>query len=345
MRKFFTFTFPFAVLTLPALVSAHEVYVLDSATIARDVATVSPNPFEAFFTNQGRFFFWGFIVFVAVSTIFFMSIFRVFEEKTASVFSHLKRFAPLIERVTLGLSLIAFAYNSALFGPELPLAGIYGPAAPAVVLALYVTGFLILCGLFTRVSACAVACLALFSIPVHGWYMLTYTAYFVVTVVVGIMGGGAYSLDRLFKRKNNARFIEHLRRRLEPYEMFVLRLGFGFSVIVAAFYAKFLHAALALDVIQQYRLTDYFRFEPLFIVLGALIIESLIGLFIVFGVEIRWTALFFLFWLTLSLFYFGENVWPHLALFGLNFMLFAHGYDRYSIEGRFFKKRRLEPVL
>lgn len=335
----------FVFLLIPSLASAHEVYVLDTATIARDISTVSPNPLDAFFTNQGRFFFWGFIAFVTVSTVFFMSVFHLFEEKTAPFFSKLKRFAPTIERVTVGLSLIAFAYNGALFGPELPLPGIYGALSPAVVLALYATGLLILVGLFTRISALAVTLLALFSIPAHGWYMLTYTAYFVVAIVVLIMGGGRYSLDQLFKRKNNSRFIERLRKRFEPYEMFVLRLGFGFSVLTAAIYAKFLHANLTLDVVQQYHLTNYFHFEPLFIVLGALIIESLIGVFIMFGIEIRWTALFFLFWLTLSLLYFGENVWPHLALFGLNIMLFFHGYDRYSLEGRFFKRRRLEPVL
>lgn len=332
-------------LLAPLAASAHEVYVLGASTIANALSAPSANPFTAFYTNRFQFFFWGFVSFVTVSTIFFMTLFRVLEEHLSPLLNRLKRFAPLIERVTLGLSLIAFAYNGALFGPELPLVGIYSALTPLVQLVLYVAGILITAGLFTRAAALAVGLVALVSIPVHGWYMLTYTAYFVVAVVVFIMGSGAYSLDRLLHRTRKNAPIERIRKRFERYEMVTLRLGFGFSVASAAFYAKFLHSNLALDVVTHYHLTQYFHFEPLFIVLGALIIETLIGIFIMLGLQIRWTALFFLFWLTLSLLYFGEAVWPHLALFGLNFMLFCHGYDRYSLEGRFFKRRGLEPVL
>ncbi|MDB5188256.1 MAG: hypothetical protein JWO50_776 [Candidatus Kaiserbacteria bacterium] len=345
MYRIFVYIVPALALLVPVAASAHEVYILSSSTIAQDVGMVSPNPIDAFYTNQGRFFLWGFIAFVTVSTIFCMSIFRVFEAWTNPFLYKLKRYAPLVERVTLGLTLIAFAYNSALFGPELPLVGIYGAYTPWVVGVLYVSGVLITLGLFTRIAAFLVALITLVSIPVHGWYMCTYTAYFVVTIVICIMGGGAYSLDRLLGRGKKKNTINQLRKRFEPYEMLALRIGFGISVIAAAIFAKFLHTDLALDVIRIYHLTNYFQFEPLFIVLGALIIEILIGLFIMFGIEIRWTALFFLFWLILSLLYFGEGVWPHLALFGLNFMLFFHGYDRYTIEGRFFKKHPYEPVF
>jgi hypothetical protein len=66
---------------------------------------------------------------------------------------------------------------------------------------------------------------------------------------------------------------------------------------------------------------------------------------LILGIEIRWTAIFVLFWLTLSLLYFGEAAWPHLVLFGLGIALFLHGYDRYSLEGQFLKKAHTEPVL
>ncbi len=335
----------FLVLCLPMLASAHEVYVLDPATVIRDVAAQSPNPFDAFYTNQFQFFFWGFISFVTVSTAFCISIFRVFERILDPLFFRLKKFAAPVERVTLGLALLSFAYNSALFGPELPLSGIYGALTPVVQILLYATGVLITLGLFTRPAALVVALVALFSIPAHGSYMFVYAAYFIVAIVIFIMGGGSYSLDRLWHRIHHKSFIDRIRVRFQPYEMLVLRLGFGFSVATAAVYAKFLHSQLALDVVTQYHLTDYFHFEPLFVVLGALIIETILGIFIMLGLEIRWTALFFLFWLTLSLLYFQESVWPHVALFGLNFMLFCHGYDRYSLEGRFFKRHGIEPVL
>ena len=83
----------------------------------------------------------------------------------------------------------------------------------------------------------------------------------------------------------------------------------------------------------------------MFIVLGALIIEFLAGLMLVLGVAIRWTGLFLLFWLTLSLLYFQEAVWPHIILFGLGIAIFCHGYDSFSLEGLWLKKRGREPLL
>jgi uncharacterized membrane protein YphA (DoxX/SURF4 family) len=71
----------------------------------------------------------------------------------------------------------------------------------------------------------------------------------------------------------------------------------------------------------------------------------LIGVFFIIGFEIRFTALVFFGFLTLSLFYFGEVVWPHLILLGVNLAFILHGYDRYSIERRFFKKGVREPIL
>jgi len=112
-----------------------------------------------------------------------------------------------------------------------------------------------------------------------------------------------------------------------------------------------LHNNLALQVASvplaghEYSLAYYFGFEPQFLVLGAAIIEILIGLFFIFGVAIRWNSIFLLFWLALSLWYFGESVWPHIVLIGLPLAFIMHGYDKYSLEGYFLKKGRREPVL
>ncbi len=370
------YVFVFALLLVPQDAFAHEVYVLDHATIVQDLATNSPNPFGAFWTNQYQFFFWGFIVFVTVTTVFFASIFHTLESRCRPFLTRIKRWAPCITRITLGVCLVACAYNQGLFGPELPLAGFAGPWAGLVQWILYAVGFLILCGLFTRTAALAALIIFCFSIVHYGSYMLTYSNYLGEILITLILGGGAYSLDAKQNyseknpggRANTKRVVEglwsatarslskflakNLRTRsnrfvlaLQPYAFLIARIGFGISIVFAAFYAKFLHSDLALDTIAQYHLTNYFHFDPLFIVLGALIIESLIGLFFILGVEVRWTAIFFLFWLALSLWYFGEAVWPHLILLGLNLAFIFQGYDRYSLEGHFFARTRREPVL
>jgi hypothetical protein len=56
-------------------------------------------------------------------------------------------------------------------------------------------------------------------------------------------------------------------------------------------------------------------------------------------------ALVFIGFLTLSILFFGEAVWPHIILFGVNVALFAHGYDQYKL-GKLLQGERIgEPVL
>lgn len=319
--------------------SAHEVYVLDHATIVRDMALQSPNPFGAVWENEYRFFFWAFVSVVTVLTVFCVSLFHA--SWLDRLLGSLKRYAPVVTRVTLGVCLIACAQFQGLFGPELPLHDFVGAYAPYLRDLLFALGALALIGLFTRTVALIALAIFALSIARYGSYMLTYANYLGEMLITLILGGGIFSIDQFISGKR----LPELARRFEPYAFLLARVGFGVAVMFAAFYAKFLHSQLAVDTVVQYHLTNYFPFPPLFVVLGALIIETLIGLFFILGIEVRWTALFFLFWLALSLWYFGEVVWPHLILIGLNFALIAHGYDRYTLESWVLRRRKAEPVL
>jgi hypothetical protein len=307
---------------LPLGVSAHEVYVLSEDTIARSISEPSPNPFNAFATNRFQFFLWGFIAFVVVSTIFFASITHRLEIVFEPYLSRLRRYAAPVARITLGVCLIASAYNNALFGPELPLSD-FGPYALLLKLVLFASGILILWKRHARVGALLALCIFALSAVWYGWYILTYLNYLGEIVL--------------------ALFV--LKPVWEPYAFLALRVGFGVSVVFAALYAKFINSNLALAVVFEYDLTRYFQFEPLFIVLGACIIEILIGVFFIVGFEIRHTALFFLFWIVVSLFFFGEAVWPHLVLVGVNAALFMYGYDKLTVEGKVFNRGKLQPFL
>lgn len=328
---------------MPLPVSAHEVYVLDRGTIEQSMAAVSPNPFSIIGAHGYEFAFWGLFAALVVSTVFAISVTRRVEDFFRPYLVRLKSFAPLVGRLTLGLALVGAAQGSALFGPELPLSS-FGAWEPLLKGALYGAGGLIVLGLFTRGAVLAGLAVFIAGIFAHGFYMLTYADYFGLLLYVGILGGGplAFSLG-----KRPAASFAKARRffmSLEPYAYSALRALFGAGVFYAAFYAKFLHSELALQTVLAYHLTVYFPFDPLFIVLGAFIIESLAGLFFIFGFELRHTALFLLFWLTLSFLYFGEAVWPHLILFGINIVIIMRGYDRYSV-GSLFARGRFEPVL
>lgn len=307
---------------IPLGASAHEVYVLSHESIASGIASDSPNPFEAFATNRFQFFLWGFIAFVVVSTIFFASITHRLEMFFEPFLTRLRPWAAPVARVTLGVCLIASAYNDALFGPELPLSD-FGPYGTLIRVALLVAGILVLFQRFAKQGALIALVIFMIASFWYGWYILTYVNY------LGEILLALFLIKPVW----------------EPYAFLALRVGFGVSIAFAALYAKFIHSNLALSVVLEYDLTRYFQFEPLFVVLGACIIEILIGIFFIVGFEIRHTVLFFLFWIFVSLLFFGEAVWPHLVLVGVNIALFMYGYDDLTVEGKFFNRGKLQPFL
>ena len=349
MRKFFTFAFPLAVLALPALASAHEVYVLTPGEISYGISSQPFNMLDVVLQNLHQFIFWGFVTFVVISTIFFVSIFRKFERALSPFFAYGKRYAHTICRITVGVGFLAGALFQSSYGPELPLTGIYGSFAPLIAALIGLLGLMMLFGVWVRVAALVSLCLFSVAVFFNGTYMLTYTNYFGEFVVLLLLG--AHTTARGPAKSPISAFWKRVEKRFAPYSFLVIRVAFGVSLLYAALYAKILHNNLALQVAElplaghAYGVAHYLNFEPHFLVLGAAIIEIIISVFFILGIEIRWTSLFLEFWLSLSLFFFGEVVWPHLILIGIPVAFFFYGYDQYSLEGRFFKKGRLEPVL
>ncbi len=334
--------------SVPLLASAHEVYVLSPQEIQNAIALPSPNPFSAIPGQEKLFLVWGTIVAVLVLVTISFSVSSLFERVFDPFLFRLKKYAPIIARVTFGVSLIAAGYFGDFFGPELPVSSVM-PAMAAHVLSgiLMVAGVFVIAGFLTRVVAIFMVAVFAFAAWNFHWYMLTYVNYLGEAILFAILGGGRWSLDRAIPAlRALGESVGGLARSLERYSFFILRVLFGGALFFASFYAKFLHSNLAMDTVNDYHLTDYFHFTPLFLVLGAFIVEALLGICFAAGFEVRFAALFFTFFITLSLLFFGETVWPHFILFGVSAALFAHGYDRFTVEKLIFqRKRKGEPVL
>src|SRR3989344_1969228 len=290
-------TCTFGLLLLPFnFASAHEVYVLSPDEIATGVNTPPFDMLATLYANLGSFVFWGFIVFVVVSTIFFMSIFRVLERLFNPFFERMKPYASTVARVTIGLGLVAGAYYGANYGPELPLAAIFGEQAPLIALLAGLVGLMLIANVWSRLAATVATILFLINAIWHGIYMLTYVNYLGEFIVL-------LTPASLKLRRASAQGWHNIASLLAPYSWVILRITFGISLIYSSIYAKILHNNLALQVASltfpghAHPLAYYFGFEPHFLVLGAALIEILIGLFYIFGVEIRWTSIFLLFWL------------------------------------------------
>lgn len=342
-----------ATLLLPVSASAHEVYVLSNETISTALATPRFEMLPIVFSNIGAFLFWASVTMVTVVGVFFFSISRRMEKKFSPWFEKMRPWAPLVGRVTIGISFLAAALFQANYGPELPLSETFGSFTPFATALLTLIGVCITFGFFVR--GAAFIALAFFAIATYfnGWYMLTYLTYLGEIIVLILLG--AHKLGSSSSREllsvGVPKFFARLTDKLAPYSFLILRVTFGISVIYSALYAKIIHNNLALAVAADplanhlYGVAHYLGFEAHFLVLGAAILEVVLGICFVLGIEIRFFALFLEFWLGLSLYYFGESVWPHLMLFGIPLVFFLYGYDKYSLEGRYFKKGKLQPVL
>lgn len=350
MRKNFLFTFctfVFSSLLLPVFANAHEVYVLSPDIVTEALSKPSFSFLEVISQNVGNFFLWGIIVIVVIFTVFFISISRSVEQIFDPILAKLPPYAPVISRVTIGLSFLAAAYYQALFGPELPLVQTFGFLTPLVTGILTIAGIMIIFGVYARIAALCIAVLFIVEIYTHGIYLLTYANYAGELILLVILG--AHKLAFHHKEHDAVRapqWFLTVKEKFTPYAFLILRVAFGLSLLYASLYAKIFNNQLAVAVTQQYpALLQFFGFEAHFLVLGAAIIEIIIGTFFVLGIEIRFTALFVLFWLSLSLWYFGESVWPHIILIGIPISFIFYGYDKYSLEGYFFKREGREPVL
>lgn len=346
--KFLGFTLLILVGVLPVVASAHEVYVLSPQEIQQAVSMPSPNPFTVVPQQEFQFIQWGIIIAALILVILITTVSPLFERIFDPVLIKLKKFAPMIGRLTFGIALIAPGYFHAFFGPELPIAQTM-PITYAHILSIItiMCGIMICLGFLTRVVSFFALCVFAYTVYHYGWYMLTYANYLGEIILFLILGGGAWSLDRaipaLARIEKKTKGIGEV---LEKYSFLILRVLYGIAVFYASFYAKFIHSNLALDTVNDYHLTMYFHFTPLFLVLGAFLVEALLGACFFFGFEVRFAALVFTTFLTMSILFFGESVWPHIILFGVNIVLFCHGYDKYTLEKALIQRtRKGEPVL
>jgi uncharacterized membrane protein YphA (DoxX/SURF4 family) len=332
---------------LPLFASAHEVYVLPSGEIIEATHEASFNMVAVAMQQLPEFVLYFIICIITVAVVLWISTRPTLKRLAHPVITAAKKYAPFIARVTIGIAFLACAYYQAIFGPELPLASIFGAFSPIVTAVLVVVGIMIILGFYARLAALAALILFCSVVAHRGIYALTYVNYLGEIIVLLILGAGHWSLDTLLAKKTTRApiWFKKIRDYLAPRSFAILRVLFGVALIFASAYAKIIYNNLALLTVEQYHLDKILGFEPHFLVVGAACVELLIGIFFIIGFELRFTALFFLFWLTLSLIFFGEAVWPHFILIGIPIAYLCYGYDRYSLGWHLSKDKKYEPVL
>lgn len=320
-------------MVLPTFKFAHEVYVLTPSQITGD-----KHHHQDFFADLHSAHNVKLLLAYSVATLAVMALLVWLKtkrplQKLGQMIDKAGRFAPDIIRVVFGLSLILSAKHNALFGPELPLSSF--PQGAFIKWALYIFGSLLILGLATRIISILAIVVYVAAFWSRGWYMLTYINYFGEALALVLVPFQAFSVDGLINR-----FRRLPGKFTKPnFALPATRIFFGFSLLYAAINIKVLNPSVSLDVVQRYRLTDYFHFDPIMIVFGAAMVEILIAVLYMAGLLQRVNTVVFITFITLSLFYFKESVWPHYMLIGLAIGIFLDKPDRFSLDRRLFKNK------
>lgn len=327
----------FALCALPFTASAHEAYVLDKAFFWGELA--KPWNLDALnaLKNTDNIHVTLWIVGSTLALLALNFLFRRMRigKRTYNGFERFAPYGPLFVRAAIAAAFFYSAASMSFLGPELSLTGMPWPHVLQTV--LYAASIMIALGLFTEIAALAaliVFCIGFWS---FGAYLATYLNYLGEIVVLLLFGMRKWSFDGWL--------FGPLKRfpKLHRFDTSIVRVFYGAALIFAAITVKFLHPALTVEVINSWNLTQFhwlFPHDPLLVTLGGGLAEAAIGLFIIFGFEMRITILISLFYITLSLLFFRELVWPHLMLYGISFNLLVEP-ETFTLDHLFFDRKNI----
>ncbi len=318
--------------------SAHEAYVLPNNTFWDGIKQpLSAHAFDALKNIDNIHT--TLIIVLSVFTLLGINFLFRRSKVGKRVHTFLERrqnFGPHFIRLAISIAFMFSALSNSFLGPELH--GSLFPYPYIVQVIFFCISIMIAFGFLTEIAACAGIILYVWSIFVYGQYVFTYLNYLGELIVLLLFGMRVFSLDRYI--------FGPLRRfqSFEKYETVIVRVMYGLALIYAGITVKLLHPDLSVTVVNTWNLTKFhwlFPSDPLLVTLGAGIVECVMGLFIIFGFEMRLTVLISLFYITLSLLYFRELVWPHLLLYGISFNLIVQP-EFFTIDHILFEHHRRE---
>lgn len=251
---------------------------------------------------------------------------------------------PWLLRLGFGLPLIGAGFAGYFFAPVVSPAFLGSGPSRLFQIGL---GFLLLFGLATRAAALTGLVVYLITLPTRPdlLFSLKWIPGF---IVITLVGSGRPSADHTLKQVAAAdgtvygeidpvhRAAHWLTDQLEPYRRYlptIIRIGIGAAFVFLGLAEKLLAPNLALDVVQQYGLSEGTPVPPELWVMGAGLSEFVLGLALITGFFTRASALTALFMFTLTLFALpNDPVLAHIGLFSLASTLLVTGAGPYALD-------------
>jgi uncharacterized membrane protein YphA (DoxX/SURF4 family) len=317
--KYLFFTFSYFLLFTKSAV-AHVGYVIEKEKF--DIAKGS----DASFLKQAMFNSENIKLAVIVILSFFLLYYLVHKiefthkiiTKAKDKLNSYKDLIPWIARICLGIALMGASTAGVLISPV--MANDFGLGWLELLL-----GFFLLLGAF--ITPVVVVSIALFFVGLNSnFYLLGNLEFPALLFILLILGNGRPGFDDVFGIK-----ILQI-EKLKKFVPLIARLGIGIAMLFLAIYEKLLNPHLSELVVQKYNLTELIHVSPSMWVLGAGIVELLIGVFLIIGFKTRLTSAIAFLVLILTFFGLQEEVFSHITLFGTLSILMITGGGFLSID-------------
>lgn len=338
-----TFLLSFALLAslsmvyVPMTVFAHENYVLTKNEINTDLAVTNVNVWSSL-TDRGNL---NVALAVAVGSAVGIIFYFLFQMSAAGEafdarLQKLEPFGHVILRVALAASLLASAHFSSFLGPEIPLNSIF--LGTFIKFALYILGVMMLFGLWSEITGVLSLIILLLATWVYKDYMVTYFNYFGEFIALIFFGSRVFSLDKLIYGAKK------LSAKWHDYEVALIRITYGVSIMYPAITYKLLHPAVIVDIVNMYHINKFhwlFPHDPLLISLGTGLAQVAVGICLIFGFETRLNSFVTFVLLMMSVLFFKEAVWPHYVLLALCLYLIINNGGKWSLD-EYFKNHKIQ---
>ncbi len=322
------FLFLFSFFSFAQSVSAHEAYVLTHNEFQKGLTIYSSNPLAPLM--QKTYLPISITITIGVIILYILGILWSITPWATSFDMLIKKarfIGPLIIRFAIGSSFFYAAMSNSFLGPELQLSAF--AEAQFVRIVLFTLSLMISFGFLTEIAAGVGLFLFIYASTLFHGYMITYLNYLGELIVLFLFGSRFISFDLLlFGKKAWNKSLEKMRDLETP----IVRMLYGIALMYAGWTIKFAHQNLSIEVYNQYHLVNFFHAQAAFIAAGAGVSEILIGFFIFIGFQQRLTTLISLIFITLSILYFREMLWPHFMLYGISFSIIINSRDTFTID-------------
>jgi uncharacterized membrane protein YphA (DoxX/SURF4 family) len=327
LRAIFTTLLLFIVAS-PFTALAHEQYVLTASEMNHDLALRGPSVWSSL-NNPTNL---KIALMVGIGSLLVFLIYFFWErskgDKKFEIFmDKLEPFGHVVLRIALAASLIFSADFSVFLGPELPLTTI--PLGLVLKPVMYVLGGMLLIGLWSEIASVAAAAILILATLVYKDYMLSYANYLGEFIALIFFGSRVFSVDRMLYG------VKSWAQKYQKYEIALIRITYGISIMYPAIIYKLLHPAVIVDIVNRYNLTQFhwlFPSDPLLISLGTGLAQVTVGICLILGFETRLMTFVTFVLMILSVSFFKEAVWPHYILLALSFYLMINNGGEWGLD-------------